>query len=119
MRKRTSALAASALLAFSGLATSAFASEPIVGQWRAPGGGIVEVAPCGGEFCATVVSGEHKGKSVGRMSGAGDSYSGTVTDPREDKTYDGTASIEAGGNALKLQGCALKVFCKSQTWNRV
>nr|WP_040488961.1 DUF2147 domain-containing protein [Fulvimarina pelagi] len=106
-------------MAFVGYAPTAFSAEPIVGQWRAPGGGVVEVAPCGGEFCATVVSGEHKGKAVGRMSGTGDSYSGTVTDPREDKTYDGTASIEAGGNTLKLEGCALKVFCKSQTWSRV
>lgn len=119
MNKRTSAIAASTLIAFSGLATSTLAAEPIVGQWRAPGGGIVEVVRCGGEFCATVISGEHSGKSVGRMSGAGASYSGTVTDPREDKTYDGTASIDGGGDTLKLQGCALKIFCKTQTWNRI
>ncbi|MEN3791557.1 DUF2147 domain-containing protein [Fulvimarina sp. MAC3] len=117
MLKRTSVLAASVVFAFSALAASAVSAEPIVGQWRAPGGGVVEVVPCQGDFCATVVSGEHKGKSVGRMSGTGASYSGTVTDPREDKTYDGTAAIN--GNTLKLQGCALKIFCKTQTWKRL
>nr|WP_199520073.1 DUF2147 domain-containing protein [Fulvimarina endophytica] len=100
------------------MATQAQAGEPIEGKWRAPDGGIVQVDPCGSEFCATVVTGQHKGKAVGRMAGSGTNYEGTVTDPREDKTYTGTVEIADDGNSLKLEGCALKVFCKAQTWTR-
>lgn len=97
-------------------ATGAQAQEPILGKWRAPGGGIVEVTSCGGSFCAQVISGRHKGKSAGRMSGNDGTYRGTVTDPRDDRSYSGNAAVT--GDVLKLQGCALKVFCKTQTWTR-
>ncbi|MDY8110439.1 DUF2147 domain-containing protein [Fulvimarina sp. 2208YS6-2-32] len=119
MKKQMSVLAAAGLFAMSGWASSAVAAEPIVGQWRAPGGGIVEIAPCGGAYCATVIRGEHKGKSVGQMSGSGASYTGTVTDPRDEKTYAGTVEVAPGGASLKLEGCALKIFCKTQTWTRL
>ncbi len=98
-------------------ALPSFASEPILGKWRAPGGGIVEVSTCGGSYCATVISGQHKGKSVGRMSGSNGEYEGQVTDPRDDRTYSGSATVST--SQLKLTGCALKVFCKTQVWTRV
>ena len=107
------ALATAAIIGFS---TASLSAEPILGQWRAPGGGIVEVSACGEAFCAEVVSGRHAGKSVGQMDGAGESYEGTVTDPRDDRTYQGTAVIE--GNQLSLTGCALAVFCRTQVWTR-
>ncbi|UIJ70585.1 DUF2147 domain-containing protein [Aurantimonas sp. HBX-1] len=106
-------LAAVAALSF---VTAPLAAEPILGKWRAPGGGIVEVTSCGGAFCAEVISGEHAGKSAGQMSSNGEGYAGTVTDPRDDRTYQGTAVIE--GNQLKLTGCALRIFCKTQVWTR-
>jgi uncharacterized protein (DUF2147 family) len=109
-----SILLSAALLAFA--TSGSLADEPILGKWRAPGGGIVEVTSCGGQYCATVISGRHKGKTAGRMSGADGTYDGTVTDPRDDKTYAGRAAVD--GDVLKLKGCALKVFCKSQTWTR-
>ena len=98
-------------------ASTAFASEPIVGKWRAPGGGIVEVKSCNAGFCATVISGQHKGKDAGAMNGVNGSYTGTVTDPRDNKTYEGQAVIE--GDVLKMTGCVLKVLCKTQRWTRV
>ncbi|HEX2018534.1 MAG TPA: DUF2147 domain-containing protein [Aurantimonas sp.] len=107
------ALAAVALLGFS---TASVAEEPILGKWRAPGGGIVEVTSCGDAFCAEVISGRHAGKSVGQMNGAGGDYEGTVTDPRDDRTYTGSAVID--GNQLSLTGCALAVFCRTQVWTR-
>ncbi|MBB4004262.1 MAG: DUF2147 domain-containing protein [Aurantimonas endophytica] len=107
------ALAAMAIMSFS---TVSLAAEPIVGKWRAPGGGIVEVSACGNAFCAEVISGQHAGKSAGQMSSNGSGYEGTVTDPRDDRTYQGTAVIE--GNQLKLTGCALSIFCKTQVWTR-
>ena len=109
-----SIVTAAALFAAS---TSAFAAEPIVGHWKAPGGGIVDIAPCGGAFCATVISGQHKGKDAGTMNGSGADYEGTVTDPRDDNTYSGKAKVE--GDTMNLTGCALKVLCKTQVWVRV
>ncbi|WP_152046400.1 DUF2147 domain-containing protein [Aureimonas psammosilenae] len=97
-------------------ASPAFSAEPILGKWRSPGGRIVEVTDCGGKFCATVLTGQHKGKSVGTMSGAGGDYRGTVIDPRDDKSYSGTARVE--GARLVMEGCALKIFCKKQSWTR-
>lgn len=108
-----SAMAAAILLATSATALSA---EPIVGQWRAPGGGIVKVSSCGKAFCAAVISGKHKGKSAGQMRGTDGRYAGTVTDPRDNRTYSGRAIVE--GDRLKLTGCALKILCKTQTWVR-
>lgn len=93
------------------------AQEPIVGKWRAPGGGVVEVLACGGSYCATVVEGRHKGKDAGSMSGEGGRYTGTVTDPRDDRSYSGSAVIE--GDRLELTGCALKIICRTQTWTRI
>ena len=109
-----SILVAATVLAAS---ATAFAAEPIVGHWKAPGGGIVDISPCGGGFCATVISGEHKGKDAGTMSGSGAAYEGTVTDPRDDNTYSGSAKVE--GDTMNLTGCALKVLCKTQVWVRV
>lgn len=98
-------------------ATTAIANaEPILGKWRAPGGAIVEVEPCGDAYCATVITGRHKGKDAGSMRGEGGVYSGTVTDPRDDRSYSGRAKVE--GDALEMTGCALKVLCKTQTWTR-
>lgn len=98
------------------LGTGAMAEEPILGKWRAPGGGIVRVAPCGDAYCARVITGRHKGKDAGSMSGSGGAYTGTVTDPRDDRTYSGSATVE--DDKLRLTGCALKVFCKTQVWVR-
>ena len=85
-------------------ASPALSADPILGKWRAPGGG-------------TVISGQHKGKAVGRMSGSAGNYTGQVTDPRDDRTYSGSASVSA--TQLELTGCALKVFCKTQVWVRI
>lgn len=106
-----------AVTAIAAMTLPTLSAEPIVGKWRAPGGGIVQVSLCDGGYCAKVVTGEHKGKSVGQMIGDGEQYVGTVTDPREDRTYSGRARVEGG--RLTLTGCALKIFCKTQVWIRV
>ena len=92
-------------------------AEPIEGTWKRPSNGaLVEFSRCGGSFCAKAVSGEFKGKSVGKFKGSGASYTGTLTDLKEDKTYSGRANV--AGNTMKLEGCVLKVFCKGENWKR-
>ncbi|MNU00267.1 hypothetical protein D3C72_2433480 [compost metagenome] len=51
------------------------------------------------------------------MSGADGAYKGTITDPEADKTYSGSGKVS--GNSLKMQGCVMSVFCKTQTWSRL
>lgn len=116
MKKIATAFAAAMTIAV-GLGGAQAQSEPLVGQWRAETGNVVKVAPCGGGYCATIVTGQHKGKQIGRLSGSGGKYTGTVTDPSSGKTYNGSATVS--GASLKLTGCALKIFCKSQTWSRI
>lgn len=95
---------------------SAMAAEPIVGNWKTENGTTVAFQDCGGAYCARIQTGEFKGREIGRMSGSGNAYTGTVTDPRNSKTYEGSATIV--GNALELKGCVAKVFCRSQHWTR-
>ena len=104
-----------ALLAAS--STAAFAGEPIEGNWKTASGETAAIASCGGGYCITLKTGKHAGKRIGNMNGNGDTYSGEITDPANDKTYSGNASIS--GASLKMQGCVLKVLCKSQTWTRM
>jgi uncharacterized protein (DUF2147 family) len=101
-----------AALALSAL--SAQAAEPIEGNWKTASGATAQIAPCGGSFCVTLKSGKHNGKQIGKMAGSGDSYSGEITDPENDKTYSGSGTVS--GNSLKMKGCVLAVLCKSQTW---
>ncbi|MDQ0319704.1 uncharacterized protein (DUF2147 family) [Pararhizobium capsulatum DSM 1112] len=98
-------------------ATASFGAEPIVGNWKTVSGETAVISACGGAYCITLKTGKHAGKKIGSMSGAGDSYSGEITDPENDKTYSGSAAIQ--GVSLKLQGCVLKILCKSQTWTKM
>lgn len=98
-------------------AITAQAAEPIEGNWKTASGATAQIAPCGGAFCVTLKSGKHSGKQIGKMSGSGDSYKGTITDPEADKTYSGSGSVS--GNSLKMKGCVMAVLCKTQTWTRL
>jgi len=108
-------LVISAMLAFS--AGFARAEEPVVGNWKTAAGDTAVIAPCGGGYCVTLKTGKFAGRKIGTLSGTGGSYTGELTDPAADKTYSGSGSVS--GNSLKMQGCMLKIFCKSQTWTRL
>ena len=95
---------------------SANAAEPVVGNWRTASGETASIAPCGHAFCISLTTGKFKGRQIGRMSGSAGTYQGEITDPKADRTYAGKA--EVSGASLKLTGCALKVFCKSQSWTK-
>lgn len=99
--------------------TTAFASDPIVGNWRTEAGSTAAIAPCGSAFCVTLRSGQHAGKRIGSFSAAGaGKYSGTIVDPASDKSYSGSATLS--GRSVRLSGCVLGgLICRSQTWSRL
>ena len=103
--------------AFAMLAAQAGAAEPIEGSWKTASGETAQIAKCGSSFCVTLKTGKHAGKQIGKLSGKGNSYSGEITDPANDKTYSGSGSVS--GNSLKMKGCVMKILCKSQTWTRL
>lgn len=111
-------IAIAAGILFAGLVATANAeaAEPVVGNWTTASGESATIAACGGAYCITLSSGQFKGRQIGRMSGSGGSYEGEITDPAADRTYSGRAAVNGG--SLKLTGCALKVFCKTQTWTK-
>lgn len=107
------------VLAVSLAMTGVAAADNIEGRWRTDNGGTTEIAPCGDAFCITVRGGEHNGKRIGRMKADGDNrYSGEITDPANDKTYSGRATLS--GDALNMKGCVLGgLFCRGQNWKRL
>lgn len=111
---RMTGLIAGAVLALSGIA---WAAEPIEGNWKTASGETAAISKCGSAFCVTLKTGKHAGKQIGKMSGTGGNYSGEITDPEADKTYSGSGAVS--GNSLKMKGCVMSVFCKSQTWTRL
>ncbi len=96
---------------------SAAAADPIEGNWKTQSGETAAIGNCGGSFCITLKTGKYAGKSIGKLSGAAGKYSGTITDPADDKTYSGAATVS--GASMSLKGCALKVFCKTQKWAKM
>ena len=98
-------------------ATLALAAEPIEGNWKTASGETAAISACGGSFCVTLKTGKYSGKRIGKMTGSGNDYSGEITDPSEDKTYSGYATVS--GSKLRMKGCVMSVFCKSQTWTRL
>ena len=98
------------------LSTAAAMAEPILGTWRLANGETVTYSRCGNAFCSRIDTGRYQGGTVGRMTGAAPTYTGTVIDPRDGKSYDGRAEVR--GNSLVLTGCVARIFCQSQTWSR-
>jgi uncharacterized protein (DUF2147 family) len=110
---RTTMLAAAALIFSAGTALS----DPIEGNWTTDSGATAQITEAGGGFSITLRSGEHNGKRIGQMKSSGNGkYKGTITDPADDKTYSGNATLD--GNSLAMQGCVAVVFCKTQNWKR-
>lgn len=108
IRKLTIA-AASLLLA----AGTAYA-DPLDGNWRTQSGETAAIS--GGSI--VLKTGKYAGKRIGSMKAAGGGrYTGTITDPANDKTYTGSAKIS--GKTMRMQGCVAKVLCRSQTWTKL
>ena len=106
-----------ALIAATAIAGHALAADPIVGNWTTQSGRTAAIAPCAGGFCVTLKTGQYAGKQIGSLSNTGKRYVGKVTDPANDKTYNGKATLS--GSVLKMSGCVLGgLFCRSQKWTR-
>ncbi|MBZ8132828.1 hypothetical protein CLD20_06045 [Afifella sp. IM 167] len=95
----------------------ALAADPIVGNWVAESGNTVRISACGSAYCLKVASGPNKGKEIGRMEGSNGSYKGTIMNPEDDKTYSGSVTLTSA-TQMKLKGCAMAIFCKTQNWQR-
>ncbi|BCH33927.1 hypothetical protein MesoLjLc_58570 [Mesorhizobium sp. L-8-10] len=112
-RKLSLAVAATMLLAGTAYA------DPIEGNWKTSSGETAAIANCGGAFCITLKSGKFAGKRIGKMQASGSNkYSGEITDPADDKTYSGKATLS--GASLNMKGCVLGgLICKGQTWSKL
>jgi len=112
---RTFMLAGAACLMLGG---AAFA-DPILGNWKTEKGATAAITSCGGAFCITLKSGEHNGKRIGTFNGSGGgAYAGKITDPANDKTYTGKATL--AGNSLRMGGCVLGgLICRNENWSRM
>lgn len=92
-------------------------ADPILGNWKTQSGETAAISACGGSYCVQLKTGKHAGKRIGKMTGSNGKYSGEITDPANDKTYSGSASIN--GNSMKMRGCVLGVLCRSQNWAKM
>ncbi len=122
MRVSLKALTVAAVCAgFAGLTAQTASAASPYGNWKRPkNGAIIKVYKCAGGLGMKVVSSPNK-KSVGKrlMCGAkksGKSWKGTLTSSEDGKKYSGT--VKLSGGKLKLTGCALSIFCKTESWSR-
>jgi len=125
-------------------ASAAFASSA-PGTWAMKNGKVtVKVRDCGSGLCGTIVAlKEPLSKIDGKpkvdrenpdpslrkrpviglsilvgMKAAGDNtWKGAIYNPDDGKTYTGTVKLDGG--TMKVQGCVLKVLCKTNTFVRV
>ncbi|TPK69115.1 DUF2147 domain-containing protein [Mesorhizobium sp. B2-4-19] len=111
-RKVSLALAATLIMA------GAAWADPIEGSWKTQAGDTAAISGSD-SFSITLKSGKYAGKTIGSLKAAGDNkYAGSITDPANDKTYSGKATLS--GTALKMSGCVLGgLICKSQTWHKL
>jgi uncharacterized protein (DUF2147 family) len=118
-------------------------SEDVKGLWRTPvdGGSLVRLVPCGEALCGRIVSSprlkvapdqkdirnrdvSQRGRALHdltfmrvRSIGPGTWGDGWVYNPEDGGTYKGVMELKPDG-ALRLTGCIVRPFCKTQIWRR-
>jgi uncharacterized protein (DUF2147 family) len=119
------------------------ASENPLGLWRTPvdGGSLVRLAPCGEALCGRIISSprlkavpdqkdirnrdtSQRGRALQDLTfmkvksiGPGAWGDGWVYNPEDGGTYKGEMVLQPDG-ALRLTGCIVRPFCKTQIWRR-
>ncbi|WP_374300495.1 DUF2147 domain-containing protein [Paracoccus sp. (in: a-proteobacteria)] len=123
------------LAALALLASPAVAADPLAGTWRTQlgkdgGFGHVEIVPCGGGLCGTVIrTFDAAGQSVraddlGALildrivaTGEGGYGKGRIINPETGRGY--TARLKLRGNLLDIGGCVMMICRNAGTWQRV
>jgi len=105
---------------------------PIEGLWKNPiGSAIIAVAPCGNALCGKVVWASARGqrevaKTTSNVVGTtvltavkpkGKGWAGQLFIP-DDNIHVSAKLQLLSATQLKLTGCAMAVFCRSQIWTR-
>jgi uncharacterized protein (DUF2147 family) len=108
------------------------ARAPIEGLWKNPiGSAIIAVAPCGNVLCGKVVWASERGrrevaKTTSQVVGTtvltdvkpkGKGWAGKLFIP-DDNIHVSARLQLLSDSQLKLTGCALGLFCRSQVWTR-
>jgi uncharacterized protein (DUF2147 family) len=125
---------AAAVLGLS-MAGTAWAADPIVGNWRTiaddnGNSGLITVSECGAKICGVLVQSydkngkTFKSENQGRQliwdmvnTGGGSYGKGKVYSPDRGKTYSG--KLKLAGSKLTVQGCVLGICRNGGTWSRV
>ena len=113
-------------------AAQAAQPAPIEGLWKNPiGSAIIAVAPCGNALCGKVVWASARGqrevaKTTSNVVGTtvltavkpkGKGWAGQLFIP-DDNIHVSAKLQLLSATQLKLTGCAMAVFCRSQIWTR-
>ena len=133
---KTNVLFTTLLAGLLSLPSTALAKAPIEGRWVNPKGSVtVQVAPCGGAYCATVIDASAKARATARKGGTpnlvgtqvmsdfrarGDgTYRGRAFDPKRNIRAPATIRM-VGESTLVVKGCLLSgIICKEQRWKKV
>jgi len=116
---------------------TAAAQAALEGQWKNPKGSVVvQVSPCGSNWCGTVVEASAKAKASARKGGTpnligtriltnlrptgSNRFKGQAFDPKRNIRAPATIKV-VGPNAIEVKGCAIAgmLLCKEQRWTRV
>ena len=117
-------------------ATATRAAASVEGRWTNPKRSIViEVAPCGPAWCATVVSASAKARANARKGGTRELIGTRILSnarPVGNGVFKGRGFVpkrnihapatirQRGRNVMEVEGCALAgLLCKEQRWTRV
>lgn len=122
--------------------TSPAAAADVGGRWLTPTGATIEIYSCASALCGRIVTSDALQKNPdmrdtknsnanlrtrpvkglvmlsGFTGGPAKWAGGQVYNPQDGRTYSGSVELTAP-DKLKLTGCALAIFCKSQEWQRV
>ena len=124
--------------------TSGAQAAPASGTWLSENGGTkVRITDCGGKLCGKVVwlkdpvGADGKPKTdrhnedeakrsrpllgvpvvQGMAPSGANKWSGQIYNADDGKTYDAHVTV-ISDSAMNVQGCVLKILCKSQKWTR-